>query len=782
MPTFPGAIATVFEGQAAKVRADSGTSRSEEWMDYPDGRRVRLETLLTPLCTPDGGLLGTVGVARDITARHIAENMLQAESMRLSTLIRSIEGGVMVMDQDLRVLLVNEGLLSLFRMEGAPSLLAGRDAAALLGEVLPIFTEPRNSAERFKAVFAARRTVRDAILPLRDESFLEYDFIPIDIGHGEFNFLWHFRDITSRRRAEMELQQRDRLLSGLAQTVRQLLAGLEDFDASITEAFRIVAETASIDRIIIFRNKLSDVDPSKWIASYLYRWSRVHGAAKELSEYTSMPSDPDFARWYKELSRGVILSGGLNDFPESERERLKGYGFGSIMVAPMFIESRFWGLMIFDAQAERVWSASDRGILRMVADSIGLAIQRKNANDQLNSALADAERLALEARAANQAKTDFLASMSHEIRTPLNGVVGYSNLLRNTQLTPRQSELLRGIDRSTVMLLALINDILDLSKITAGQLTLDTIPFCPALAVEDSMATLAPRAAEKNLEISCEADAGARQVFMGDERRLKQVLLNLIGNAIKFTESGQIAIRVSAASPGADPNAPVRLDFSVSDTGIGIAEENVPKLFQPFSQAQSDISRRFGGTGLGLAICRQLVSLMGGEISVRSVHAKGSTFSFFITCAPADEPIEEVGEERGSSDADASKLSLRILVADDNFINQEVLSMYIEELGYSAEIVSDGDKAVAAVIDHQVDLVLMDLRMPGMDGLQATQAIRKWEAQSLPPGRRPARIVALTADAVKSDSEKCMAMGMDGYLTKPVDPDQIDRVIHQLFS
>jgi signal transduction histidine kinase/CheY-like chemotaxis protein len=581
----------------------------------------------------------------------------------------------------------------------------------------------------------------------------------------------------------MELQQRDRLLSALAQTVRQLLAGMENFDANMAEAFRIVAETASVERIFVYRNLPLAEGETRHMAARVYRWSREPVPTSISGEYEVMPIDPGFTRWYRELSRGVILSGTLADFPEGERILLQKLGFGSILIAPMFIGEQYWGLMIFDAAPDRTWSASDRGILRMVADSIGMAIQRKYAHDQLSAALARAERLAVEAREANQAKTEFLASMSHEIRTPLNGVTGFSNLLRNTHLTPRQAELLRGIDRSTVMLLALINDILDLSKITAGQFTLDTIPFCPAMAVEDAVAALGPRAVEKNLEIRWEADSGAHQVFMGDERRLKQVLLNLIGNAIKFTEKGRIVVQVSAGSiAGCDGKTPVRIEFSVTDTGIGIAEENLPKLFLPFSQAQSDISRRFGGTGLGLAICRHLVDMMGGKIEVESVPGEGSTFRFFIVCAPADEPLEEEKTPSGSFGTETVLPPLSIVVADDNLINQEVLSLYIEDMGYKAQIVSDGAEAVEAVKKAQVDLVLMDLRMPGMDGMEATQAIRRWEKESLPEGRRPCRIVALTADAVKSDSEKCRAMGMDGYLTKPVDPDQIDRVIRQLFG
>jgi PAS domain S-box-containing protein len=778
---FDDARASVFDANEAQALQTKSIFKNEEWVMYPDGRRVRLETFRMPMYSPSGNLIGIVGISRDVTARHVAETLLKAESIRLSTLIQNLEGGILVVDQNMHIILVNEGFMSLMRFKGTPPEVVGADCTIMMARSIGGVDDFNATCDQMKKIFERRMPVRGGILELRQHIFVEYDFIPIEIEQGQYNFLWHFRDITSRRKAEMELQQRDVLLSGLAQTVRQLLAGLEDFDSSITEAFRIIAETANIERIIIFENIPSDEKPDAWIASHKYRWSRALGAAKDLPEYARLPYDPDFSRWYKELSRGVILSGPLSDFQECEQAFLEKHGFGSILVAPMFIEEIFWGFIVFDATPNREWNSSDRGILRMIADSIGLAIQRKNANDQLNSALAQAERLAIEARTANQAKTDFLASMSHEIRTPLNGVVGYSNLLRNTQLTSRQAELLRGIDRSSEILLALINDILDLSKITAGQLSLDSIPFCPAQAAEDAIAALAPKSAEKRLRMTCDADASSRQVFIGDERRLKQVLLNLLGNAIKFTENGSVDLFVRAPREIVK-GASTRLDFKVIDTGIGISDADQQKLFRPFSQARGDISRRYGGTGLGLAICKQLVEKMGGHIWVESSPDKGSSFSFYIVCKAADEPIEtspsSVIEDISNQ---ASLTPLKILIADDNLINQEVMSLYIEEMGYKPEVVDGGKDAVKAVKDHQVDLILMDLRMPDMDGIEATQVIREWE-KTMPEGRKRTRIVALTADAVKSDSERCMAMGMDGYLTKPVDPDQIVRIIRQLFA
>ncbi|MFA5256557.1 MAG: PAS domain S-box protein [Opitutales bacterium] len=775
----PDVASQVVTGDRSAI--ENGCVTRMEYLVPPrDASIVLLDVVRAPLYSADAGLIGLVGIARDMTDRHNTEAKLKAESLRLATLIRSLDGGVLVMDQQMRVILANEGFMSLFGMEGEPTGIVGSDCDTLMPRAIGTFADPQEPCRLFKRIFADGKPIRDGLLNLSDRVFIEYDFIPIDIGPETLNYLWHFRDVTSRRLAELELAQRDTLLSGLAQTVRHLLAGLEDFEESITESFRIVAEAACIERIIIFQNHRDEhAQGDIWTSTLRFRWSRY---AEELEDIVDMPFEPDFSRWFRELSRGVILAGSLSEFLPCERKLLEKYGVGSLLVAPMFIESKFWGIMLFDARPNREWSSSDRSILRMVADSVGLAIQRKHAHDQLNSALAGAEIMAEEASKATQAKTDFLASMSHEIRTPLNGVVGYSNLLRNTQLTSRQSELLHGIDRSTGMLLALINDILDLSKITAGQLTLDCLAFCPALAAQDAIAALSPKAAEKGIAISCDADPLSRQVFMGDERRLKQVMLNLVGNAIKFTESGSVRVGVSATELPSDSR--VRLDFSVKDTGIGISCENQTKLFRPFSQAENDISRRFGGTGLGLAICKQLVDLMGGQIGVDSISGRGSTFWFHIFCNFASEDSAPVAQERpGGIGQDMGRdMPLHIVIADDNVINQEVMSLYIQELGYDPLVVSDGAEALHAVMDRQVDLVFMDIRMPGMDGMESTKAIREWERDFMPAGRWPVRIVALTADAVKSDTVRCLSLGMDDYLTKPVDPDQIELVIHNLFG
>jgi signal transduction histidine kinase len=691
---------------------------------YPDGRLVLLDTLKTPM--KSGG--GLVGISRDITERHQAESLLRAESSRLSTLIQSMEGGVLVEDERRCIHLVNRVFMRLFDIPGNPEDIIGADCRLALKMVAPMFARPDTVMATLEGLTRGNEPARSIIIEMKGQRFLECDFSPIAIGGNAYNYLWHYRDITSRRRAELELQQRDVMLRGLAETTRQLLAGLDDFDNSIIEAFRIIAETAQVDGVRILQLDSQRAGAGRTI-SQRYMWSRYRGTVRPSEELQNLSVDPDHTRWLNELGRGGMLAGNLSSFPENERRALEGRGVGSLLITPLFLEGVLWGALEFSTRELRDWTPVDRNILRMAADSVGYALQRKRSRDELNQALSEAERLAIEADKASKATTDFLASMSHEIRTPLNGLVGYANLLRSTGLSERQTYLLGGLDRSSEILLALINDILDLSKISAGQISLDSSPMMPAGIVQDVMEALRPRVEEKRLKLVFEPLGLPAHGFLGDERRLKQVLLNLLGNAIKFTASGGITITVSATSPDA-AGGDWRLDFAVKDSGIGIARDNLSRLFLPFSQAANDISRRFGGTGLGLSICRQLVTLMGGQIGVESVVGEGSTFRFHIMCPAAEAPEQPAqGHACGGTARVGDDMPLRILVADDNVINQEVLSLYLEEMGYAPAIVDDGAAAFEAVKKGDIDLVFMDLRMPVMDGRESARAIRRWEAE-----------------------------------------------------
>jgi len=440
----------------------------------------------------------------------------------------------------------------------------------------------------------------------------------------------------------------------------------------------------------------------------------------------------------------------------------------------------------------------------------------KQRTEELQNEVIVRKRAEEDAEAGSRAKSMFLANMSHEIRTPINGVLGMTELALETQLTTEQREFLGMVKSSGEALLTVLNDVLDFSKIEAGRLDLDPIRFRLRDSLDDTLKLLALRADEKDLELICDVRPEVPEVVVADPSRLRQIIINLVGNAIKFTPRGEVGLEVALESRSSDQ---ARLHFTVRDTGIGIAPEKQKIIFEAFSQADGSTTRTFGGTGLGLTISLRLVNMMAGRMWVESELGKGSRFHFTVqvgtvketvtsgpaepvrlaglpapvteakSSAPASKPRAEQatgtksegygvqdGFEARRSEVRDARPSLHILLAEDNLVNQMLASRLLEKQGHTVVVAGNGRKVLEALEKQRFDLVFMDVSMPEMDGFEAVAAIRAEEATT--GSHIP--VIAMTAHAMKGDRERCLAAGMDAYISKPIQPNELSHIIKTL--
>ena len=719
-------------------------------------------------------------ICRDITQRKIDEALLRQQEQNVRTLIENAPDIIARFDRDLRRIYINPAIES---VTGIPTqFFMGKSPQEMyLPEPLVIGVERVfSSCEQVSIEFEHSKINGSG------NRYYQSTLVPeFDVDGNVVSVMEISRDFTEQKLAENSLQQsiqRERMLNQFIQTIRSSL-NLETVFKSANVA---IANLLNLDQAVIVQ----------YIAERkVWQYIAVFREDPNLIDYIGLEipdEDNPIAASLKQLETVAIND--VGELADEINRELAKKKIGAWLLVPIVVNDEIWGsLSLRIAHKITAWEEHEIEVAKAIASQLAIAIRQVNLYQQLELELAERKQAEIDlekakeiAESASKAKSEFLANMSHEIRTPMNGVLGMAQLLANTPLNKAQKEFVQIILDSGDLLLTVINDILDFSKIESGNLQLEAKEFNFTDTVNSICHLLSKQAFDKNINLQCYINYNVPSIVIGDSLRLRQILVNLIGNAIKFTEQGSVSIQFNGQFV---TSKTYEFRFAISDTGIGIDCDRIDKLFQPFTQADASINRQFGGTGLGLAICKRLIELMGGTIWVESRghvggkppadwvatsstgDTQGSTFHFAITLpiAPSSQLVIQQPDSFTPSEIrlESQKFPIKILVVEDNILNQKIALLMLQRLGYEADILNNGSESVEALLNQDpeqaYDIVFMDVQMPVMDGLTATKIIRENSLSKTKPW-----IVALTADALAEDYQICIDAGMNDYISKPV--------------